>query len=510
MWDFPRKCVGAVCTPDFPTGETAKSALRERKVDIKMEQFDVVVIGAGVTGCAVARELSRRQGRFLVVEKAPDVCEGTSKANSAIIHAGFDAEPGTWKAKMNVRGNAMMDRLAEELDIPFRRTGALVVCLNPEDMPRLEELYQRGLKNGVPGLRLLDGREARELEPNLTEEVCGALLAETSGIVCPFELTLGMGECAAKNGVEFRFDTEVKTVERDGDGWLLRTESGEIKTKAVVNAAGVWADKLHNQACEDKLEITARRGEYMLLDKTAGSHVRRTVFQLPGKYGKGVLTSPTVHGNLLLGPTAADTEDKEAPLTTAAGLAEVGEKSGLAVKGIPLRQVITSFAGLRAHEKGDDFVLGETAEGFFDAAGIESPGLTSAPAIGEYLAGLIAEKLKLPEKESFDPIRRGVPRIAQLPAEKRAEKIRENPAYGAIVCRCEQVSEGEILDAIHGILGARTLDGVKRRTRAGMGRCQSGFCSPRVMELLARELSLDLTEIRKSGRASQIVLEQTR
>ncbi len=475
-----------------------------------MRQYDAVIIGAGVIGCAVARELSRRKGNFLVVEKELDVCEGTSKANSAIIHAGFDAEPGTWKARMNVRGNTMMDELAKELDIPFRRTGALVTCLDPQQLHGLETLYRRGEKNGVAGLRLLNGEEARAMEPGLTEQVCGALLAETSGIVCPFEMTLGLAESAAKNGVEFRFGTKVLSFGKTTDGWLLHTEKEEIRTRAVVNAAGVHADELHNLVCEKKLTVTARRGEYMLLDKSAGSLVSRTIFQLPGKYGKGVLVSPTVHGNLLIGPTAADTEDKDFLSTTASGLAEVGEKAGLAVKDLPLRQVITSFAGLRAHEVGDDFVLGETAEGFFDAAGIESPGLSSAPAIGEYLAGLIAEKLDLAEKKEFDPIRRGVPKIAGLSLEERAKKIEENPAYGAIVCRCEQVSEGEILDAVHGILGARTLDGIKRRTRAGMGRCQSGFCSPRVMELLSKELSLDLTQVRNNGRDSQVVLEKIR
>ncbi len=475
-----------------------------------MRLYDAIIIGAGVTGCAVARELSRRQGRFLVLEKELDVCEGTSKANSAIVHAGFDAEPGTLKAKMNVRGNAMMDKLASQLDIPFRRVGALVVCLHSEDLPRLEELYQRGLKNGVTGMRLLSGEEARALEPNLTEQVCGALLAETSGIVCPFELTLGMAESAAKNGVEFRFDTEVTSIVPEDGGWLLRAGGEEFHTRTVVNAAGVYGDRLHNQVSSEKKQIHARRGEYMLLDKAAGGHVSRTVFQLPGKFGKGVLVSPTIHGNLLVGPTAVEEEDKESTTTTAAGLAEIGEKAALAVKNVPLRQVITSFAGLRAHETGDDFILAETAEGFFDALGIESPGLTSAPAIGEFMAGLIASKLGLKEKTDFDPIRRGVPRIAQLSPEQRAEMIRQNPAYGAIVCRCEQISEGEILDAIHSTLGAKTLDGIKRRTRAGMGRCQSGFCSPRVMELLSRELSLDLQEVRKSGKQSQVVLEKIR
>ena len=475
-----------------------------------MKIYDAVVIGAGVTGCAVARELSRRRGSFLVVERALDVCEGTSKANSAIIHAGFDAEPGTLKASMNVKGNKMMDQLSEELDIPFKRIGALVVCLREDELPRLRELYDRGIANGVEGLSLLTGDEARAMEPNLTEEVCGALLAETSGVVCPFELTLGLGESAAINGVEFRFDTQVTGLSRDGDNWLIATDKGDIAAKAVVNAAGVYAGELHNMVCEDKLRITPRKGEYCLLDKTAGRHVSHTVFQLPGKLGKGVLVSPTVHGNLLVGPTAADVDDPETAATTAEGLAEVAEKSGWAVKNVPMRQVITSFVGLRAHEDGDDFILGESAEGFFDAAGIESPGLSSAPAIGEYLAGMVADKLGLEPNESFDPIRKGVPKLAEMPVKERAELITKDPRYGSIICRCEEISEGEILDAIHSILGTRTLDGVKRRTRAGMGRCQAGFCSPRVMEILSRELSLDLTEIRKSGKGSQIVLEKTR
>lgn len=475
-----------------------------------MKIYDAVIVGAGVTGCAVARELSRKKGSFLVVERALDVCEGTSKANSAIIHAGFDAEPGSWKAKMNVLGNEKMDALSEELNIPFRRIGALVVCLAEGDLPKLRELYDRGIKNGVQGLSLISGDEAREMEPNLTEEVCGALWAKTSGVVCPFELTLGLAESAAKNGVEFRFDTQVTGIVREGETWKLITDGEPVLARAVINAAGVYAGELHNMVCEDKIRMTPRKGEYCLLDKTAGGHVSHTVFQLPGKLGKGVLVSPTVHGNLLVGPTAADVEDPETAATTAEGLAEVAEKSAWAVKNIPMRQVITSFMGLRAHEDGDDFILGETAPGFFDGAGIESPGLSSAPAIGEYLAGLVAEKLGLEPNENFDPIRRGVPKVAELPKEERARLIEKNPRYGNIICRCEEISEGEILDAIHGILGAKTLDGVKRRTRAGMGRCQSGFCSPRVMEILSRELSLDLTEVRKSGKDSQLVLERTR
>lgn len=473
-------------------------------------KYDVVIIGAGAVGSAIARELSRYEGKILVLERCSDVCEGTSKANSAIVHAGFDAEPSTLKAKMNLRGNELMDKLSEELDIPFQRIGALVTCLDQAELPRLQALYERGLKNGVPKMKLLSGDEARALEPNLTDTVCGALLAETSGVVCPFELTLGMAESAKKNGVEFRFDTEVTDFVKRSDGWVVQCGAEQIETRAVVNAAGCYSDVLHNLVCEEKLKIVPRRGEYLLLDQTAGGHVQHTVFQLPGKLGKGILVSPTVHGNLLLGPTAAEGDDRENTATTAQGLAEVAEKSALAVKDVPLRQVITSFSGLRAHETGDDFILQESAHGFFDAAGIESPGLTSAPAIGEYLAKMIAQKLSLPENKQFDPIRKAVPRIKELSFEARAEKIAQNPAYGSIVCRCEEISEGEIVDAIHGIIGATTLDGVKRRTRAGMGRCQSGFCSPRVMELLSRELSRDLRDIRKNNKASTVVVEKIR
>ena len=308
-----------------------------------MKQYDAIVVGAGVVGAAVARELSRRKGSFLVVERALDVCEGTSKANSAIVHAGFDAEPGTWKAKMNVAGNQSMDALSQELDIPFRRVGAFVVCFAKEELPKLRELYDRGVANGVPDMELLTGEQARALEPNLSEEVQGALLAKTSGIVCPFELTLGLAESAAKNGVEFSFDTQVTGLERAGEGWVVHTSQGDFAARAVVNAAGVFADEIHNWVCEDKLHITPRRGEYCLLDHTAGGHASRTVFQLPGKYGKGVLVSPTVHGNLLLGPTAKDIGGKEDTATTAPGLQEVLEKSALGVKNIPARQVITSF-----------------------------------------------------------------------------------------------------------------------------------------------------------------------
>ena len=472
--------------------------------------YDVAIIGAGVIGSAIARELSRYQANVCVIEREEDVCDGTSKANSAIIHAGFDAAPGSLKAKLNVRGNEMMDALSKDLDIPFKRNGSLVVCTKDQDRSGLDALLEKGAKNGVPGLRILEREELLQMEPNLSDDVTCGLYAPTGGIVCPFGLTFALAENAAKNGVQFRFDTKVTglhPLDGGGAGWAVETDHGTLETRCIVNAAGVYADTLHNMAdAAHPMTITARRGDYFLLDHAAGQHVRHTVFQLPGKYGKGVLVTPTVHGNLLVGPTAIDVDDKEATATTAAGLDEVREKSGLAVKDIPLRQTITSFAGLRAHEARHDFFIGEIAPGFVDCAAIESPGLSSAPAIGVMVADIVRGSLHLHNKPDFDPTRRGILDPKALDLAARAELIRQNPAYGQIICRCESVTEGEIIDAIRRTPGARSLDGVKRRTRAGMGRCQAGFCSPRVMEILARELGVPQSEITKSGGASKIIV----
>lgn len=469
--------------------------------------YDVVIIGSGVSGTASARELSRYEGKICVVEKEEDVCCGTSKANSAIVHAGYDAQEGSLMAKLNVRGNELMEKLSEDLDILFERIGSLVVCLSEEDMPGLKALYDRGIANGVKDLRILDREEVHEMEPNLTAEVCAALYAPTAGIVCPFGLNLALAENACENGVEFKFNTEVKGIRRLEYGWELLTDRGNIRTRAVVNAAGVYADYFHNMVSERKIHITPRRGEYCLLDKTAGEHVKHTIFALPGKYGKGILVSPTVHGNLLLGPTALDIEEREGTNTSTAGLSEVIKKAALNVKDLPFGQVITSFAGLRAHEDGHEFIIGEVdgADGFFDCAGVESPGLTSCPAIGELVAEQVSRKLRLKKKKHFIAKRKGIFHPDSLSLEERNALIRENPAYGTIICRCERITEGEILDAIHRPLGARSVDGVKRRIRAGMGRCQGGFCGPKVMEILCRELGEDMQQITKAGGASYMV-----
>ena len=475
--------------------------------------YDIIIIGAGVTGSSVARELSRYNANICVLEKGEDVCTGTSKANSAIVHAGFDAAEGSMMAKMNVRGNEMMTQLAEDLDIPFKRNGAMVVCIHKEALDGLKTLYDRGIANGVKELRILNREEALEMEPNLSENVQGALYAPTSGIVCPFILNIAMAENAAENGVEFRFNTQVEDIKADADGiWHLRTNNGEYTAKYVINAAGVYADIIHNMVSENKIHITPRRGDYCLLDKEVGGHVKHTIFPQPTNLGKGVLVSPTVHGNLIVGPTAVDIEDKEGNNTTAAGINDLIAKAGAHVRDLPLRKVITSFAGLRAHEAHHEFIIKEVEDAphFIDCAGIESPGLTSAPAIGEYVGQMMKEKMELTEKENWISKRKGILNPQELSFEDRAELIKEKPAYGNIICRCESISEGEILDAIHRPLGARSLDGVKRRTRAGMGRCQAGFCSPRVMEILNRELGIPMEEITKSGGRSNIVLERTK
>lgn len=470
-----------------------------------MKKYDIAIIGAGVSGTAIARELSRYQTKICVLEREEDVCCGTSKANSAIIHAGYDAEPGSLKAKLNLRGNQMMDQLAKDLDFPFRRNGSLVLCLDEKDLPNLQKLYERGITNGVKGLQILNKEEVRAMETNISDQVIAALYAPTGGIVCPFHMTIAFAENACANGTVFHFNTEVKNITRRQNIWEIETTKGTFEAGCIINAAGVYVDKLHNMVSQKKIHITPRKGEYCLLDKTAGTHVSHTVFTLPGKLGKGVLVTPTVHGNLLIGPTAADIEDKEGVNTTREGLDEVLQKSAASVKNIPARQVITSFAGLRAHEDGDDFIIGETEKDFIDCAGIESPGLSSAPAIGEMVAELLKEKYNLKEKEDFISTRKGITDPSKLFLEERNALIHWEPAYGNIICRCEMVTEGEIIDAIRRPLGAKSLDGVKRRTRAGMGRCQSGFCSPRVMEILAKELDIPVEEITKSGGNSRII-----
>lgn len=469
--------------------------------------YDVIIIGGGVVGCAIAREMAKQERKIALLERASDVCEGSSKANSGIIHAGYDALPGTLKASLNVQGNRMMEALAKELDIPFKQNGSFVLSFDEEGRDGLKKLYDRGIANSVKNMQILSGDEVRKLEPNVSSEVKAALYAPTAGIVCPFGMTYAFAENAAVNGVEFYLNTEVTDIKKTKDGFLLLTSKENYEAKYVINAAGVYADKIHNMVSENKLNIVPRRGQYCLMDKEVGSLTKATLFQLPTKLGKGVLVTPTVHGNLLVGPNAEDLEDKEGINTTAAGLEDILMRGERSIARLPKNKVITSFAGLRANEGSGDFIIkeAEDAKGFIDVAGIASPGLTASPAIGVYVAELMQKIAPTTLKQNFIATRKGISNVATATMEERRKLIEKNPAYANVICRCELVTEGEIIDAIRRPVGATTLDGIKRRTRAGMGRCQSGFCSPKVVELLAKELGVQVSEITKMGGNSTFI-----
>ena len=459
---------------------------------------DVIVIGAGVVGCATARELSRYNLSVIVVEAGSDVAEGASKANSAIVHAGFDAKPGTNKAKFNVLGNRMFEDVCRELKVPFRRNGSLVLAFGPEEEASLAELAGKAAKNGVP-VEIIGRDELRRREPKVSPEATAALWAPTGGICCPYELTFRYAENAAANGVTFVFDEPVERIERAADPaavWKVACAGGRVfEARAVVNCAGVHSDELNNQVSSVKYAIEARRGEYLMLDKDEDGTFSATMFQVPSKMGKGILVSPTVDGTVIVGPTAEDIGDKEDKATTYDGLEKVKVGARRTYPGLPLAKVITEFSGLRAHETtAGDFVLGEApdAPGFFNALGVESPGLTSAPAIGVFLAEAVSSKLGASRKNPAI-VSKDVsywPKTRELDPESLARLVESDPSFGRVICRCEAVTEGEIRAAIRARVGARTIDGIKRRTRSGMGRCQGGFCTPRLIEILGGELGL--------------------
>jgi len=468
---------------------------------------DVVIIGAGVTGTSVAYNLSKFKGDFLVVEKHSDVCEETSKANSAICHGGYDAEPGSMKAKMNVEGNHMMREIADELSFPYKQIGTLVLCHREEDFPKLQKLYDQGIENGVSGMEIIYNEEILKMEPHVEKDVYAALYSKEAGIVDPFLMNVAYAEGSNLNGVEYKLNTEIVEIKEADDHYILKTKDGEeIETKAVVNAAGLYSDAIHDMVMADnKFEIRARRGEYLLLDKATAGYVNHVLFNLPTEKGKGILVSPTIDENTLIGPTSDFVDDKADLVTTRKAIEEVIDKVNDTVDNVPVRQVITSFSGNRAHETSGDFILQETKKGFFDCVGIESPGLTSAPAIGKYMANLVKDSLELEENPDFKAGRNPIPKTSEMTAEEHNELIKKNPKYGKIICRCEKVTEGEIIDAIHAPVGATTVDGIKRRCRATAGRCQGGFCLPSIIEILSRELGVDQEEITKKGNKSTYI-----
>jgi glycerol-3-phosphate dehydrogenase len=471
--------------------------------------YDVVIIGAGIIGSSIAREISKYNLQVMIVEKEVDLAMGTTKANSAIVHAGFDAKPNTIKGKLNAKGNSMFEMLSKGLDFPFIKNGSLVLCFDEADIGDLELLKKQGEVNGVTDLQILSGEETRKLEPNVSENVVAALFAPTGGIVCPYEMNIAMAENAFSNSVEFSFGAEVVDIQKIHDGYRLVVNGNKfIESKVIINAAGLYSDVINNLVSDEKFNIKPRKGEYCLLDKVTKNLVTKTIFQLPTKLGKGVLVTPTVDGNILIGPNAVDIEDRENLDTTKEGLEDIINKARLSIKNLPTNKIITSFSGLRARTDKDDFIIGEVknSPGFINVAGIESPGLTSAPAIAEMVASMVQDILKATLKENFISTRKGIVKFRELNNEERKALLKINPEYGTIVCRCEVITEAEIKDAINRPLGATTIDGVKRRTRAGGGRCQAGFCISRVVDILCKELKLEITEVTKSGGESRLLV----
>ena len=474
--------------------------------------YDVAIIGAGVIGGMLARELSRYRLSVCLLEKENDVAMGASKANSGIIHGGYDPEPGTLKAKLNAEGVELLFRAAEELHVPHRRNGSMVCAFSPEEEPLLEKLYQRGQINGIPGLALLSGAQARELEPALSDAVTKVLHITNSGIIGPYELTIAAVGNAMDNGVDLHRNFAVTDITQEAGLFTVSATSGQqIRCQYLCNCAGGYSDEIARMAGDDFFRIIPRAGEYMLLDKAEGSRVRHTLFQCPSKAGKGILVSPTAHGNLLTGPTATAVETPESRDTTPEGLAAVAQLAAKSVPSIDFRQVITSFTGVRSSWSGGDFILEVSRKhpNLIHAAAVDSPGLTCCVSIARYLVTLLKEQgLALSEKENWNGIRKDPNAFRNLSDEEKDAFIKAHPAYGKIVCRCETVSEGEILEAICTNPPARDMDGIKRRTRSGMGRCQGGFCGPYVMELLAKQLGVPMEEITKNGGSSHMVTER--
>jgi len=473
--------------------------------------YDVAVIGAGVVGAMTARNLSRYDLKVCLLEKEPDVAMGATKANSAIVHAGFDAHEGSLKALLNVRGSEMFEEVTKDLGVKFIRNGSLVIGFNEEDLETVKTLYQRGIANGVKELQILTGEEVREMEPNLSEKVTCALYAPTGAITCPYELTVAAVGNAMDNGVSLFLNFDVQAIEPAKEGYRLSNGTETVEARFVVNAAGLYSDAVAKMVGDDSFTVHPRRGEYVLLDREQGSIVSKTIFRTPTKMGKGILVSPTVDGNLITGPTSEDITDKNDKKTTAEGLSRVIREALENAGDIRFNQSITSFTGLRAVGSTGDFIITSPKPHFINAAGIESPGLTASPAIAEYIADMLGKQgLKLVEKKNFIKTRKSMTWFRDASMEEKNRAIKENPAYGRVICRCETVTEGEILEALRTNPKATDLDGIKRRTRTQMGRCQGGFCSPYVVGLISEELGIPYENVTKFGGNSRINVGKTK
>ncbi|HUT66455.1 MAG TPA: NAD(P)/FAD-dependent oxidoreductase [Spirochaetota bacterium] len=475
--------------------------------------YDVAIIGAGIIGALIARELSRYNLDVVLLERCSDVANGTTKANSGIIHAGYDAIPGSNKARFNVLGNPLFDGLCEELDVAFRRIGSLVVAFGREGRSTVEDLYGRGIKNGIEDLRIVEKEELLDLEPNLNDTAVCALLAPGAGIIDPWAITIAAVENAVENGLKLCLNFEVVDIENTGNGYRVSGPDREVSARHVINCSGVFADEIHGMVAPPSFSITPRKGQYFVLDKTAGSFVNHVILQCPTEAGKGVLVSPTVHGNLIVGPDAQAIDDKADLDTTNERLDFVRRSASIISDRILFDEVIHSFAGIRATPNTKDFIIEESKEapGFIDVAGIESPGLTAAPAIAQYVREILKTmRGGLEKRTDFSGRRKRAVRFMGLSDDEKNRLIRKDPRYGRIVCRCEQITEGEVVDAIRRKAGATTVDGVKKRARPGMGRCQGGFCEPLVLKILARELGKDITEVVKDEKNSYILTGSTK
>ena len=477
-------------------------------------QYDVIIVGAGIVGALTARFLARYDLRILLIEKEPDVGMNPSSANSAIIHAGYDPEPGSLKATLNVRGNRMWENLAGELHVPFKKTGSYVVAFGEEQLDKLQGLYERGVANGVPQMRIIRREEFLVREPLIHPGVSGALWTPSGAVVDPFVAVLAAAENAVVNGVDLLLDTAFQDFIMEGSRVVgVRTSQGDFRTRWVINAGGLYSDEImHRAGVRPDFHITPRRGEYFIFDATQVV-LNNVLFCVPSEKGKGVLVSTTTHGNVMIGPNATVLDRKDDTSTTDTGLREVFEQAKRVVPSLNLRDTIAQYAGIRATGNAHDFVveIASEVQGLVNLAGIESPGFASSPAIAERVVELLREAGEpLPVKSNWNPVRMAPPAFSKLSHKEKAELVERNPAYGRIVCRCEEITEGEIVDAIHGPVPARTYDGIKRRTWLGTGRCQGGFDIPRVLEILSHELGVPMTEVTKKGRGSEFVYRTTK
>ncbi len=472
--------------------------------------YDVAIIGAGICGASVAYYLSQKKLKICVIEKETDVSMGTTKANSAIIHAGYDPKPGTIMARLNVRGSAMIKELAPKLSVPYKQIGSLVLAFDERDLDTINLLYNRGIQNGVVGMKILSSRETLEIEPNIRTDVKGSLWAPSAAIISPWELCIAMCEVAAENGCDFLLENEVTKIKSEPSFFEITTTERKLQAKYIVNAAGIYSDRICSMAGSCDFSILPSKGQYYLLDKNQGDIVRHILFQCPTELGKGVLVSPTTAGNLIIGPNAESNNHPEDLSTTRYGLDYVAVTAAKTTDKINLRENVRSFSGLRANSNRDDFIIEPAlfSQRFINVAGIKSPGLSSAPAIAEVaLDRLEKGGLAMPQKEDYKNSRKHIV-FNELTDEQKNKLIKENPSFGNIICRCNTVTEGEILQALHSPLPPKTIDGVKRRAGTGMGRCQGGFCSPRVHEIISRELNIPFEKVEQDRKGSYIVSEK--